>query len=87
MRLLSDFTVAFWVALRVVLAASTFTLGFALEVPSEPTLSITQDGSIGLPKSACAADVCQTNSQIINGEYKVCVTCCNEAGACRSFCH
>lgn len=67
------------VALRVVLAASTFTLGFAL--------STTQDGSIGLPKSACAADVCQTNSQIINGEYKVCVTCCNEAGACRSFCH
>ena len=67
--------------------AFTFTLGFAL--------SVTKDGSIGLPKSACAAespreasaDVCETNSQIINGEYKVCVTCCNDAGACRSFCH
>ena len=83
MRLL----VSLSVALRIVLAASTFTLGFLL--------SISKDGSITLPKSACAAelpreasaDVCETNSQIINGEYRVCVTCCNDAGACRSFCH
>lgn len=63
---------AFWFAL-------TFTLGF--------TLSVSKDGSMAFPKAACAADVCETNSQIINGEYRVCVTCCNDAGACRSFCH
>ena len=52
--------------------ALTFTLGF--------TLSVTQDGSMTFPKSACAAEACQTVSQIINGEYKVCRVCCTEYG-------
>lgn len=76
----------FGLLLIFTLAVSGLTLGFASSV-TLPTLEGLKDGSMALPKAACAADACQTVSKIVNGEYRVCKVCCNDAGACQEFCH